>query len=299
MQTFLSPRGCAVAAALAFAGATAAVAAPRLAPASSGPAILVWDNDNGVTLCDPDLSVTACVEVGTEVALVRSIIDNGGVPVVVPELPTDLTPYDAVYITLGWATPNCSAGHVTSDEQARLIAYNAAGHAVFLEGNDVAETYQNTPFLEMFGAIFNYTGTIGGGNVSQLIGRSGSFAQGMVFSYPFGSAADSGVDDVLPGGPHPGQVLFDDQAGPGKAMSSPSEGGAPRRRPRAGGDPRPATVAGPGPTVLFTASFSAMPDGLPPSTKDLLMGRVLLHFGLAATAEQPSTWGAIKALFHR
>ncbi len=273
-----------------------ASAAPRAHTATLLPRILIWDNDNGVTLCDPDIAATACVPVGTEVGLVRAVIDNGGDPWLVTQLPSDLSTYDAVYITLGWATASGPAGQISTADQQTLVNYIEDGHPVFLEGNDFAHDYQGTTLLSLFGAVYNGDGSTEG-NVSQLIGRPGTFAQGMTFGYPFGSAADFSVDDVLPGGSNPGVILFDDQNGPGKAMSSPSEGGAPRGKGRGDGGPATQSVTR-GRTVLFTTSFGAMPDGLPPSTKDLLMGRVLVNFGLLVTPAPPATWGSIKALFN-
>ena len=266
------------------------------ARAMSPPSVLVWDNDNGETFCDADVHGDVCAEVGTEVALVRAITNNGGVASVVTQLPADLTPYSAVYVTLGWSTPTSPAGQISETEQVELADYINSGHPVFLQGNDFAHDYNRTQLLDLFGAVFNGSGSDSSGNVSQLIGRSGTIAQGMVFSYPFGTVADTGVDDVLPGGNWPGDILFDDQNGPGKAMSSPSEGGSPRGKSRGGGGPTPQSVVR-GRTVLFTTVYGAMPDGVPPATKDLLMGRVFVDFGLLATPARPTTWGGVKALF--
>ena len=268
------------------------------ARATSAPSVLVWDNDTGETFCDPDAHGEVCVEVGTELGLVRAITNNGGVASVVTQLPSDLSPYAAVYVTLGWSTPASPAGQISAAEQVELADYITSGHPVFLQGNDFAHDYNHTPLLDLFGAVFNGSGSDSTGNVSQLIGRSGTIAQGMVFSYPFGTVADTGVDDVLPGGNTPGDIVFDDQNGPGKAMSSPSEGGSPRGKSRGGGGPTPQSVAR-GRTVLFTTVYGAMPDGVPPATKDVLMGRVLVNFGLLATPARPTTWGGIKGLFSR
>ncbi len=281
--------------AAALAGCCLATVVPAMAsPVST---LLVWDNDRGLTLCDPDLVSAACVPVGTEVGLVRAVINNGSVPEVVTTLPTDLSPYAGVYITLGWSDGNEGAGQITVAEQTLLATYILAGHPVFLQGNDFAADYKNTELLDLFGAVFNGGGSATG-NVSQLIGRPGTFAQGMVFGYPFGTPSDFSVDDVLPGGVFAGDILFDDQNGPGKAMSSPTESGSPRGKTRDGGGPITASTIR-GRTVLFTTVFGAMPDGLPPSTKDMLMGRVLGDLGLLVTPVQPSTWGNIKALYTR
>jgi hypothetical protein len=260
--------------------------------AAAAPRVLLWDNDKGRTACDPDIN-TGCVLIGTEVGLIRALQANGITPEVVTQLPPSLTGYAAVYITLGWRMGTDQEGQITSAQQTELDRYIHSGGAVFLQGNDFArDSAPGSALMNDFGVVFNNDGNPDSiGTVKTLYGISRTFTEGMVFPYEYRQLPDNYPDDVLPGGPDPGDIIFNDQGGPGKGASSPSESGL------APGEFR-------GATVLFTIGFGYMKDGPLPSTKTYLMHQILGYFGLVPTAvDDPrgrrstqSTWGRIKAL---
>lgn len=276
-------------------GAFAALGLSALTLSLSLPAhavsVLVWDNDRGRTLCDPNVP-TCGSEIGSEQGVVQSLIVNGITPVVTTDLPSDLTNFDGIFVCLGWRTTADMAGQITTAQDLQLHNFLTTGRPVYVEGNDFARDHMSSLLLTDFGARFNNDGNPSSvGTVDSLIGFANSYAQGMLFDFPFRSPQDNFPDDVLPclSPCRPGVLLFDDQNGPGKGVSYPSESGAPAGH-----------RGGRGATSFLTVTLASFIDGPPPSTRREFMRRTIGYFGLGATSVDPlngTTWGTIKGLY--
>ncbi len=274
---------------LAFCLAVLAALGPlagRAEAAAVAPQVLLWDNDNGRTFCDPDI-LASCFQVGTETGLVRSLQANGVDVVVVTQLPTSLVEllrYDAVYVDLGWRERDFPAGQVTDSEQRLLHDYIFVGKPVYLEGNDFAFDYPNSILLADFGASFNNDGNPPDqGTVQTLHGVAGTITDGMTFPYEYQKGPDTYPDDILPLPFTRATVILN--ASPGKAVSYPTESGA-----------GPGQIRGA--TVYLSVVFGAMSDGEFPSTKKEFQRRNLGYFGIQPTGvTEETTWGHIKALW--
>lgn len=59
--------------------------------------VLIWDNDLGATIDDPEGAGT----VGCEYAIQQALTANGISYTTLTDMPLDLSPYDLVFITLG------------------------------------------------------------------------------------------------------------------------------------------------------------------------------------------------------
>ena len=72
-----------------------------LAASVFGQNILVWKNDKNVSFSDPE----GAGYVECDSAITKALADNGYSYTLVNELPNDLTDYDIIFITLGYAVP--------------------------------------------------------------------------------------------------------------------------------------------------------------------------------------------------
>ena len=72
-----------------------------LVPSLFGQNILVWKNDKNVSFSDPE----GAGYVECDSAITKALAENGYSYTLVNELPNDLTDYDIIFITLGYAVP--------------------------------------------------------------------------------------------------------------------------------------------------------------------------------------------------
>jgi hypothetical protein len=78
---------------LAAAAAVMLIAAPALPQQ-----IFVWDKDNGKTFANPE----GGGNVGCEYWLKQALTDNGYTYTSATVLPADISPYDIIFVCLGW-----------------------------------------------------------------------------------------------------------------------------------------------------------------------------------------------------
>ncbi len=123
--------------------------------------ILIWDDDLDNTLPIPGTPYHYGYEDGIEEALTNLGYDYDTVSV----LPTDLSDYNVIFITLGvWCT-GCGStppSAVGTADQARLVEFLDDGNAIYIEGVDVGSDHVGTEFFNHFGTEFvhDYDGFI-------------------------------------------------------------------------------------------------------------------------------------------
>jgi len=173
--------------------------------------ILLWDNDMGARFIDPDvLEPTAQDSIGCEIKLLK-ILTSLGYQVVVSDSLQPLDIFDAVFITNGWKDLAHSQMPGIIDPAQRLVlkGYMAAGHPVFMDGNDIAFTYMGTPQSPNYDPDFmiRYFGTQLEADQTQLPvdslhGVPGSLFQSFHYKYgpftPSGAGPLSSVDLIWP-----------------------------------------------------------------------------------------------------
>ena len=123
--------------------------------------ILVWDSDLDTWLAIPGTPYHYGYEDGIEDALT----DLGYEFDTVSVLPTDLSDYNVILITLGvWCT-GCGStppSAVGTADQARLVEFLEDGNAIYIEGVDFGSDHVGTDFFNHFGTEYveDYDGFI-------------------------------------------------------------------------------------------------------------------------------------------
>ena len=163
--------------------------------------------------------------------------------------PADLSLYTSVFVCLGIYSNN----HVLSSAEGQTLAdYLNAGGMIYMEGGDTWYYDPSTPVHSMF----NINGiSDGGSDLGTILGQTGTFTEGMTFSY---TGENSWIDHIanIP----PAQLIFNNQ--------SPSYGCA------------VAYDAGTYKTIGASFEFGGLSDGTSPSTKKELMAEIIDFFGL-------------------
>lgn len=122
--------------------------------------VLLWDNDNGATLYDPDEQFAT--PIGCESKILQSLEELGYSVALVPFF-TGPGDADVIFITNGWRNDSLgqSPGIIEPAQRQMLVDFMDTGHPVFMDGCDIAYTYGidgtlnfDTLFLRRFAAKF-------------------------------------------------------------------------------------------------------------------------------------------------
>ena len=187
-------------------------------------------------------------------ALQEAIADYDITAEYMTSFPGDLGLYSTVFVCLGIYSDN----HVlTQGEGQDLADFLNGGGNLYMEGGDTWYYDSQTAVHSMFNV--NPTGD-GSGDLSTVIGQTGTFTEGMSFSY----SGDNSYIDRL------------DATGPAFAIlknQSPNYGTA------------IANDAGSYKTIASSHEFGGLDDGNSPSTKAELIGAYLEFFGFANTLQ--------------
>ncbi|HPE55698.1 MAG TPA: C25 family cysteine peptidase [Bacteroidales bacterium] len=169
-------------------------------------------------------------------------------------IPADLSLYSTVFLCLGIYSDN----HIlTSSEGQQLADFLNNGGNLYMEGGDTWYYDTQTAVHNMFGV--NATAD-GGSDLSTVNGQSGTFTQGMSFSY---SGDNNWIDHIEASGS--ATLIFQN--------SSPSYGTG------------VAYDAGTYKTIAASHEFGGLNDGSSPSTKEELMQAYLEFFGFTNTLQ--------------
>lgn len=164
--------------------------------------------------------------------------------------PGDLSLYTSIFVCLGIYSSN----HVlTSAEGQTLADYLNAGGMIYMEGGDTWYYDNQTAVHPMFN--INAVGD-GSGDLGTILGQTGTFTEGMTFSY----TGENNWIDRLTSVP-PAELIFQNQ--------TPVYGCA------------VAYDAGTYKTIGASFEFGGLTDGTSPSTKEELMAKIIDFFGLA------------------
>ena len=219
---------------------------------------LLWDNDNGSTLVDPETGGT----VGCQVGLQNALTDLGIGYTTVSTLPTDLSGYDVIFITLGVWCLGCGStppGAVGTAEQTRLVNFLEDGNAIYIEGVDFGSDHVATNFFSYFGTNYDSDNA---GDVTDIVGASQGFMNNLAFDYENADEADYLVDVWTANGGTPYQET---QTGSICGVYNVGEN-----------DYR---------TICSSVMFGAYRDGLNINTKEQLMAR---YYAFLAEGDVPA-----------
>ncbi len=152
--------------------------------------VLLWDNDNGSTIVNPETGGS----VGCQVGLQNALTALGVGYTTVSTLPTDLSGYDVIFITLGVWCLGCGStppGAVGTAEQTRLVNFLEDGKAIYVEGVDFGSDHVATTLFSYFGT--NYVND-NAGEVTDIVGATQGFMNNLTFDYENANEADYLVD---------------------------------------------------------------------------------------------------------
>jgi len=168
--------------------------------------------------------------------------------------PADLGLYSSIFLCLGIYPDN----HVLTTSQGQALAgFLNNGGNLYMEGGDTWYYDTQTPVHNMFG--INPTAD-GSGDLSTIIGQTGTFTEGMSFAY---SGDNSYIDRIQPTG---SAFLI-------LQNNSPSYGTA------------VANDQGTYKTIGVSHEFGGLTDGVTPSTKEDLFSTYLEFFGFENTLQ--------------
>ncbi|MCD4829274.1 MAG: T9SS type A sorting domain-containing protein [Candidatus Cloacimonetes bacterium] len=129
--------------------------------------------------------------------IMNSLAANDISASIVTELPDELNMFTSVFVCLGVSGNN----HVLSDSEAlELENFLQQGGKLYMEGGDTWYADPQTPLHASFHITANSNG---GGNLGPVLGQTGTFAQGMNFSYTGNNVS---IDHMLP--VVPAQTVF-------------------------------------------------------------------------------------------
>ncbi len=175
--------------------------------------------------------------------------------------PADMTLYTSIFVCLGIYSSN----HVLSSAEGQMLAdFLNNGGMLYMEGGDTWYYDNQTAVHPMFN--INAVGD-GSGDLGTILGQTGTFTEGMTFSY---SGENNWIDRLtsIP----PAEVIFKNQ--------SPDYGCA------------VAYDAGTYKTIGASFEFGGLTDGSSPSTKQELMAKIIDFFGLAVIPVEFVSFGA-------
>ncbi|MCD4695744.1 MAG: hypothetical protein K8S16_05840, partial [Bacteroidales bacterium] len=182
-------------------------------------------------------------------SILQSIENNGAVAEFTTSIPPDLNLYSSIFLCLGIYSQN----HVLSSSEGDLFAdFMNNGGKLYMEGGDIWAYDPQTAAHNMF----NIDGVADGtSDMSNVSGQSGTFTEGMNFSYSGDNAWMDHIEAIAPAY----LILENDSPVYGTAV---------------------AYDAGSYKTIGTGHEFGGLTDGAFPSTKDELMKQYLDFFGL-------------------
>ena len=178
---------------------------------------------------------------------------------------TELDKYIAIFVSVGIYADNYTIQSGSVESNA-LINFLNNGGRMYLEGGDI--WYYDPLYGGYdFGALFGINATSDGtGDLNSVLGQSGTFTNGMTFSY---SGENSYIDHISPQGS--ASLIF--------RNSSP------------GYDCGVAYDAGTHRTVGTSFEFAGLVDGSPPSTKEALANSIMQFFGISVGVKEEQIGG--------
>jgi len=184
-------------------------------------------------------------------ALLSAMQQEGVLGEYLTSFPADLSTYSALFVCLGTIGNN----HVLTTTQGQMLAdFINNGGNIYMEGGDTWYYDSQTAVHPMF-KIFPIAD--GGNDLGTLLGQSGSFTQGMNFTY---SGDNSAIDNIVP--TLPAFSLFRNQS-PAYFCAIAYDGGTYK-------------------TIGSSFEFGGLTDGTLPSTKQELMAKYLEFFEIDA-----------------
>jgi len=172
----------------------------------------------------------------------------------VTSFPDDLNLYSTIFVCLGIYSDN----HVlTSGEGQELADFLNAGGSVYMEGGDTWYFDASTAVHSMFNIEPQSDGS---GDLSTVLGQSGTFTEGMSFDYTGDNSWIDHIDAISPA-----FVVLEN--------NNPSYGTA------------VAYDEGSYKTIGASHEFGGLADGSSPSTKEELMAKYLDFFGVGASMQ--------------
>lgn len=174
--------------------------------------VLIWEYDTLDIFYDPVLAESVdCVH-----SLQKALLDNGHTYVTYPYLPTELNPYDVIFVTLGWYRCWGDNSRIAPAEQDRLIEFLQSGKGLYIEGTDFGSDNSNSNLYAYFGCNLISNGNSAlFGNVRTIFGQPTTIVEGIIFNYLYQEGPDHYVDAISSNG---GTIFFIDQNDTGRAV---------------------------------------------------------------------------------
>ena len=188
-------------------------------------------------------------------SVIKSAIEDNGIAVEnLTSFPGNVDIYSTIFVCLGIYSDN----HVLSASEGQTLAdFLNNGGNLYMEGGDTWY-YDNQTAVH---SMFNILGTSdGSSDLGTINGQSGTFTEGMSFSY---SGDNSWIDHIDP--ISPAFTIFENQ--------SPNYGTG------------VAHDAGSYKTIGASHEFGGLSDGSSPSTKEELMAEYLSFFGIGTSLQ--------------
>ena len=188
-------------------------------------------------------------------AMVDAMANNGVSAEYMTSFPDDLSLYSSAFVCLGVYSDN----HVLTDGEGQALAdFLNNGGNLYMEGGDTWYYDTQTAVHPMFNINPIADGS---DDLSTIAGQTGTFTEGMTFSY---SGDNSWIDQI--GATNPAFLILENQDpvyGTGVAYDE-----------------------GTYKTIGCSHEFGGLTDGTSPSTKDELMNEYLVFFGIGGSELQ-------------
>jgi len=158
--------------------------------------ILVWDKDHELLITDPE----GAGMVDATYGITKALTDCGYAHSVTNSIPSDLSPYDILFIIMGNYGPGMTDYELTAVQQQQIISFLNSGYSVYIEGNDFGYYHSSDPVYSMFGCSF------GGDDdkVMILTGDKDTIMENSLFEYSKGGYSDDYMDWIFPLAGDPG-----------------------------------------------------------------------------------------------
>jgi hypothetical protein len=236
------------------------------APAAQEPIVFLWDDDDGDTPFDGSGDEYTKCE-GEEFPVKEALLANGLSVVVGEALPTNLSPYSAVFY-VGGVTGDMADVEMTDAEATRLTSFMDSGGDVYVEEPLFGTWYYllgsaaDTAMWNRFRCDYVQGNQSNTGNVLTLNGVDSSFVTtSMTFDYDYKDFPDHYVGRVTPKAGSGAIQLWTDQTGFGRGVAYSDQSTGSQR-------------------VMSPVMIGGMTDGVSPSTRAEYMENILGYFGL-------------------
>lgn len=243
--------------------------------------VIIWDNDTGATFTDPDDGTSTR---GSQFAVIQALEGNGfsGEIDVFTYLPLDISTYDAVFVLSGWWP---TAGSLSMSQRDRLMDYMDSGSPLYVEGGEVGNLYNATPFYDYLGVEYVDDGRPKAeGNVDETLGTGSLDGLDMEYAPYMSENPDNFVDELHEDGDNAEMVMVSKRPG------NQSNGRVVWYADSSSDSHR---------VIYSSLIFGGLKDG-DSGTKDQLMARYIAFMKIAAdpsTGIESASLGEIKATF--